>query len=110
MIKSYDGTDRGCYKSQRWKTGKRVWCEVEFNGNNCYDGYVQTLPKKCISDGCPEDGYYTFREFGKGVWIISSDIKVNRILSEEERQKILKEQGYDEIGEFAKYKKLLKKD
>ena len=32
-LKSYDGTETGFYKS-RWKTGKRVWCLVEYNAEN----------------------------------------------------------------------------
>ena len=102
-LKAYDGSDTGYYKP-RWKHGKRVWVECEFNANTNYDAEVSILPKKCFVDKVPENGYYNFREFGKGVWIISSDIKMLRILTEEERQEILKREGYDEIEAFNKYK------
>lgn len=98
----------GNYKS-RFARGQRVWCEVEYNSNHDYNELVQTLPKKQISDGIPEDGFYFFREVGKGTWVITSDIKVNRILTEDERQKILREAGHDEQEAFAPYKEAMEK-
>ena len=108
-LKSYDGTDVGCYKSQRSKKWKRVWCIVEFNDKKCYDDIVEKLPKKCFDEKIDFDGYYSFRETGDRPWIITSDIKVIRIMTEDERQTVLKEQGYDEAKEFAKYKAALEK-
>ena len=102
-LKGYDGSNVGCYKP-RFKNGKRVWCEVEYNANHNYDEEVSKLPKKCFVDKVPEDGYYLFREVGKGDWIITSDIKVNKIITEEERLDILKEIGYDEARAYKKYK------
>lgn len=107
-LKSYDGTDTGFYKS-RWKTGRRVWCEIEYNSNHDYNEYVQTLPKKCITDGVPEDGFYFFREVGKGTWVITSDIKVVRVISEDERQEIMQVRGYDEAAAFSGYKATFEK-
>lgn len=107
-LKAYDGTDIGFYRP-RFKHGKRVWCEIEYNDNHNYDEEVSKLPKKCFVDKVPEDGCYFFREVGKGVWVITSDIKINRILNEEERQIILKEKGYDEVMAFKKYKETFEK-
>ena len=107
-LKGYDGSDYGVYRS-RFSKGKRVWCEVEYNSSHNYDEEVKTLPKKCFIDKVPENGYYSFREVGKGVWIISSDIKVNRILSEAERKKIMLEKGYDEMAAYRKYKETFEK-
>ena len=107
-LKSYDGTDIGYYKS-RWKRGKRVWCEVEYNTNHNYNSEVQQLKKKCFEDRVPEDGYYFFREVGKGTWVITSDIRVVRVLTDEERSDIIEESGYDEINAYSKYKKTLQK-
>lgn len=98
----------GSYKS-RWKTGRRVWCLIEYNATNDYNSYVENLPKKCITDGIPEDGFYFFREVGKGVWSITSDIKVIRKISEEERQQILENLGYNEAEAFAPYKRAMEK-
>ena len=92
----------GTYTSRRGKNFKRVWCEVECNMNHDYNAYVQTLPKKCIVDGIPEDGYYNFKEPNGAKWIITSDIKVVRIIPEGERQQILKANGFDEQKAIAK--------
>lgn len=107
-LKGYDGSDVGVYKS-RFSKGKRVWCEVEYNANHDYNSVVENLPKKCFADTIPEDGYYFFREAGKGVWCITSDIKISRILTEGERQNILREKGYDEIAAYVKYKQAFEK-
>lgn len=102
-LKGYDGTDVGYYKP-RFKYGKRVWCIIEYNDNHCYDDEVAKLPKKCFVDKVPENGCYFFREVGKGTWVITSDIKIIKVLTEEERQGILKEKGYDEVQAYKKYK------
>ncbi len=47
-LKSYDGTDVGFYKSQRWKHGKRVWCEVSLILIIIMMKKVMYLPKKCF--------------------------------------------------------------
>jgi len=107
-LKSYDGSDIGYYKP-RFKHGKRVWCLVGYNSNHCYDDEVAELPKKCFVDKVPEDGYYIFREVGKGNWVITSDIKVIKIISDEERLKILSDMGYDEVETFKKYKEAFEK-
>lgn len=107
-LKGYDGSDTGCYKS-RWKNGRRVWCEVEYNANHDYNEEVLALPKKCFADRCPDDGFYFFREVGKGVWIITSDVRIVRKISEEERQEIMKAKGYDEVEAYAKYKEAFEK-
>lgn len=107
-LKAYDGSNTGCYKS-RWKHGKRVWCLVEYNANHDYSEEVKKLKKKCFEDRVPEDGWYPFREVGKGTWIITSDIKIIRVLSEKERRDIMKAKGYDETSAFAKYKAAFEK-
>ena len=107
-LKSYDGTNIGYYKS-RWKSGKRVWAVVEYNDNHDYNKEVSRLEKKCFTDKVPEDGYYFFREVGKGTWVITSDIRVIRVLTDHERYDIMKEHEYDEAAAFAKYKKTFEK-
>lgn len=62
------------------------------------------LPGKYMKDKIPENGFYWFKEGSRGTWIITSAIKIVRILTEEERREILKEQGYDEIAAYSKYK------
>lgn len=103
-LKSADGA----YKSQRGKCYKRVWCECECNLENDYTAQAQTQPKKCF-EKVPDNGYYFFREVGNRIWVITSDIKITRIISEEERQRVLTEMEYDEEKAFEPYKQALMK-
>lgn len=94
----------GNYKGRR-KGWKRVWAECEYVANNNYDEIVSGLPKKCFTDRLPTEGFYKFRETGcNRWWIVCDRIKVTHVLTEEERQKILAEHGYDEVAAFAPYK------
>jgi hypothetical protein len=99
----------GTYKSQRGKTFRRVWCEIEYVADVDYTAYVATLPKKCFTDRLPDGGFYKFRESGNRLWIIADRIKVTRVLSEEERQDILKEMNYDEMEAFEPYRQAMAK-
>lgn len=99
-LMSADGT----YKSQRGKRFKRVWCEVEYVADIDYTEEVKKLPKKCFTDRLPDNGFYEFRESGDRLWIIADRIRVTRILTEEERQNILKEMNYNEVEAFAPYR------
>ena len=104
-LMSADGT----YKSQRGKRFKRVWCEVEYAADVDYTEVVEKLPKKCFTSRLPDGGFYNFRESGNRLWVIADRIKINRIISEEERQQILKEMNYDEVAAFAPYKAAMEK-
>lgn len=104
-LMSADGT----YKSQRGKKFKRVWCEVEYVADIDYTNEVEKLPRKCFTDRLPDGGFYNFKESGNRLWIIADRIKITRILSEEERQQILKEMNYDETAAFEPYKKAFEK-
>lgn len=105
-LMSADGT----YKSQRSKYWKRVWCEVEYNATIDYTDEVEKLPKKCFVDKIPQNGYYKFRETGcNRIWIITDRIKITKILSEEERMRMLKEMNYDEEKAFEPYKRAFEK-
>ena len=107
-LKAYDGTNTGFYKS-RFAKGKRVWCEIEYNSNHDYNEEVSKLPKKCFENKIPEDGFYFFREVGKGTWVITSDIKILRIIDEAERQQIMANKGYNEVEAYKKYKAAMEK-
>ena len=107
-LRGYDGSDLGPYKS-RFKNGKRVWCEVLYNTTIDYRDEVSKLPKKCFTDKSPTNGWYLFNEGNRSTWAISDAIKVTRILTEEERQEILKQMNYDEVAAFAPYKTAFEK-
>lgn len=104
-LMSFDGT----YKSQRGKRFKRVWCEVEYIADVDYTTEVEQLPKKCFTDRLPTNGFYNFRESGNRLWVIADRIKINRIISEQERMKILDAMQYDEDKAFEPYKQALAK-
>lgn len=103
-LKGYDGSMNGVYKSKRGKTFNRVWCLVEYNANHDYNEEVAQIQGKCFKDKVPEDGFYFFTECGKGVWSITSDIKVVRKLSTDERKAILDAMGHDEVKAYEPYK------
>ena len=105
-LMSADGT----YKSQRRKNWKRVWAEVEYVAENDYTEIVKNLPGKCMKDQLPLNGFYFFKECGVGrIWIIADTMRILRVLSEEERQNILKDMNYDEVEAFAPYKAAFEK-
>lgn len=99
----------GTYKSQRGKRFKRVWCEVEYVADIDYTSEVEKLPKKCFTDRLPDMGFYAFKESGDRLWIIADRIKINRVISEEERMEILRRMNYDEQLAFAPYKAAMEK-
>lgn len=105
-LMSFDGT----YKSQRSKYWKRVWAEVWYVADKDYTEEVLRLPKKCFVDRTPENGFYKFRETGcNRIWIIADQMKIERILTEEERMEILKSIGYDEALAFEPYRQAMAK-
>lgn len=104
-LMSYDGT----YKSQRGKHFRRVWAEVQYCADIDYTEEAFKTKKKCFTNKLPTNGFYLFKENNNAVWIITDRIKVIRILSEEERQQILKEANYDESEAFEPYKRAMKK-
>lgn len=99
----------GTYKSQRGKRFRRVWCEVEYVADIDYTEYVQTLPKKCFTDRLPDGGFYNFRESGNRLWVIADRIRVTKVISEVERQKIMDDMGYNEAEAFRPYKEAMMK-
>ena len=103
-------SSNGTYKSQRRKHWRRVWAEVEYIADIDYTSEVQQLPKKCFVDQLPEGGYYKFRETGcNRIWIIADQMKITRILSEEERMNILEDMNYNEVVAAQPYMDAMKK-
>lgn len=105
-LMSYDGK----YKSQRSKYWKRVWVECEIIADIDYTDTVINLPKKCFQTELPVNGFYKFKEAGLNrIWFISDKIKINRILTEEERQQILKDKNYNEQEAAKPYLEAIRK-
>lgn len=104
-LMSHDGT----YCSQRGKRFRRVWCEVQYIADKDYTEEVSLLKKKCFTDRLPHEGYYLFRENNNTVWIIADRIKITRVLSEEERLKILEDMNYNEALAAKPYMEAMRK-
>lgn len=77
-----------------------VWVEIEINDKNNYTEYCKSLSKskfkQCL-DHIPSEGYYEFRTNGNVnknvIWYITSDIKINRVLSFEEVKELCLAKG-----------------
>lgn len=79
-----------------------VWCEVEYHTDKNYQPEAREngwragkwASQRAYLKHIPVGGYYKFRTNTNGdVWIISGEIKVNRILSDEEVNRICRENG-----------------
>lgn len=101
-LMSVDEYGNGYYKGRR-KGWTRVWAYIEYNCTINYNNEVSKLKKKCFTDRIPLNGWYFFKECGKATWVITDKIKILRVISEDERQKILSEAGYDEIKAAIPY-------
>lgn len=63
-----------------------------------------------MKDRLPLNGYYFFKEAGVGrIWAIADKMRITRVLSEEERMKVLKQMNYDEVKAFVPYKAAFEK-
>lgn len=81
-----------------------VWCECEYddtinyqdiaNKNGTKNGKI--IPKYAYLKEVPKNGFYRYKTSPNmlGDWIISGNIKVLRVLSDDEVTKILEENGY----------------
>lgn len=80
------------------KGSKRVWVEVHFDASKDYTDVAEQNPssEKDIRGLIPFGGYYMFQENNLSNWVISSGIKFDHILTDDERQKMLDDAGYNE--------------
>jgi len=83
-----------------------VWAEIEVSDSVDYNAYVRELgtnnkgiviPIKCFMRELPVDGFYYYQTnpLAKAKWIISGEITINRILSNEEVAAICREHGIE---------------
>lgn len=79
------------------KGSKRVWVRMAYDASTDFNSIADSTGKQNDIYGLiPFGGYYAFKENNQSEWVISSAVKIDKILTEEERQQILKEAGYDE--------------
>lgn len=79
------------------KNSKRVWVRMAYDASTDFNSVADsTGSQNDIYGLIPFGGYYAFKENNQSEWVISSAVKIDKILEEEERQQILKDAGYDE--------------
>jgi len=75
-----------------------VWCEIEIKDQKDYTEIAKgKTAKESYLKYIPENGYYWYKTNprAKVRWLICSDIKINKILSNEEVKQICKENGLE---------------
>lgn len=84
-----------------------VWCEVEYKDNIDYSEQAKIngtingkyIPKKACLDSIPTNGYYKYKTNPNmtGEWIIAGEMKINRLLTDDEVKEICNSNGYDAL-------------
>ena len=79
------------------KGSKRVWVRMAYDASTDFNSIADSTGRENDIYGLiPFGGYYAFKENNQSEWVISSAVKIDKILDERERQQILKDAGYDE--------------
>ena len=84
------------------KGSKRVWVRMAYDASTDFNSLADSTKEGDIFGLIPFGGYYAFKENNHSEWVISSGVKIDKILTEEERQQILKDAGYDEYEAWRK--------
>jgi hypothetical protein len=84
------------------KGSKRVWVRMAYDATTDFNSIADSTKAGDIFGLIPFGGYYAFKENNQSEWVISSAVKIDKILTEEERQQILREAGYDEYEAWRK--------
>ena len=79
------------------KGSKRVWVRMAYDASTDFNSIADSTGRENDIYGLiPFGGYYAFKENNQSEWVISSAVKIDKILDEKERQQILKDAGFDE--------------
>ena len=84
------------------KGSKRVWVRMAYDASTDFNSIADSTKEGDIFGLIPFGGYYAFKENNQSEWVISSAVKIDKILKEEERQQILRDAGYDEYEAWRK--------
>ena len=84
------------------KGSKRVWVRMAYDASTDFNSLADSTKEGDIFGLIPFGGYYAFKENNHSEWVISSGVKIDKILTEDERQQILKDAGYDEYEAWRK--------
>lgn len=94
----------------RYQKDGTVWGEVEYRGKDYQEkanerGWLKGKwsPVRAQLDCVPVGGYYRYKTNPnmEGSWIIAGEMKVNRILSDDEVVKLCNECGYEPLRRFV---------
>lgn len=111
------------YKGQKYRGEDQVWAEVEIpadvNWQEIADANASivksgkrkgllNVSEAQITDKLPSGGYYRYKTNPnmQGNWLISGEMKVNRILDAEEVKKLNKEAGVEDLPTLSELKSL----
>lgn len=88
-----------------------VWCEVEYHTDKCYSPEAREAgwrngkwsAVRAQLDYIPVGGYYKYKTNPtmKGAWVIAGEMKVNRILSDDEVNEICRKCGYEPLRRYV---------
>ena len=91
----------------RWMHDDEVWCECEYSADTDYQPEADANgwrsgkydPRRAILDRIPEHGCYRCKTSPNmlGRWIIAGEMKVLRILEDEEVAEICRSRGYEPL-------------
>lgn len=84
------------------KGSKRVWVRMAYDASTDFNSIADSTRAGDIFGLIPFGGYYAFKENNQSEWVISSAVKIDKILTEDERQQILRDAGYDEYEAWRK--------
>lgn len=97
-------------KKPVYRPDNQVWCEVEFGDDVNWQDEVQKRAKRnkkgkiiaktaCLIDRVPDGGYYRFKTNPNmfGNWMIAGEMKVNKILTDDEVLAINKKTGFFDL-------------
>ena len=84
------------------KGSKRVWVRMAYDASTDFNAIADSTKAGDVFGLIPFGGYYAFKENNQSEWVISSAVKIDKILTEDERQQILRDAGYDEYEAWRK--------
>lgn len=103
------------HNGQRYQKNNTVWCEVEYSDDVCYQKEAdeagrnkegKIIKRNAYLKHVPENGYYRYKTSPNmyGEWIIAGKMKITRILSDEEIEKLCHEHGLEPLKRYRKEK------
>lgn len=100
------------HNGQKFLKDGTVWCEVEYHTDKCYSIEAREngwrngrwAAVRAQLDHIPVGGYYHYKTSPQmyGRWIISGEMRVNRILTDDEVEQMCREKGLVPLRRYGK--------